>query len=435
MTMYFIILFNLLVYLAGWLFVWVKGLRSHVVFAFSWFIFTIYYFLTPLYFYAQGRATIWGDQGAFLGVGENILAYYDEGFLYFGFASLSFLIGYFFIRHREFVQVNIQSKFSKSLLFGLFGACFFLVILNFILSGVNPIEVLTGNSEETLFNAKGGSNYLKNFADSLVTCLVIGFLIKMDRRFWFLFVIVSFVLFAMMGFRYRIIMTVIGILLLILFNYRFSFKRIFAPLALFLVILYMILFLTINRYNLIVGDLKNLVYNPIEYEIGSTLAEQTRGALDDINIIKYYHTHPNPKHDNGITFFYFIVRALPRALIGDYKNKLYPPPAFPIVDEAYNLPLAWSATGEAPLHYAYFIIAGGFWFLIIGTFLTGLILRLTTVNRNYHYPKQKIFLVILCMALFQWYTRGYFPQFVDHLVFLWIPYWLYFRFNTNEKIS
>ncbi|HQX44964.1 MAG TPA: hypothetical protein PK209_10440, partial [Saprospiraceae bacterium] len=66
-------------------------------------------------------------------------------------------------------------------------------------------------------------------------------------------------------------------------------------------------------------------------------------------------------------------------------------------------------------------------------FLTGLILSLTTVNRDYHHPKHRIFLVILCMALFQWYTRGYFPQFVDHLVFLLIPYWLYFRFNGHEK--
>ncbi|MBK7694242.1 MAG: hypothetical protein IPI30_07935 [Saprospiraceae bacterium] len=433
MTIYLIILFNLIVYVAGWVFVLLNGLRKHVVFAFSWFIFSIYYLLTPLYFYSKGRATIWGDQGAFLGVGENILEYYDEGFLYFGFASLSFLLGYFFIRHREFVQSGFNFNFSKPLLYWLFGIFFFLVMLNFILSGVNPIEVLTGNSEETLFNAKGGSNYLRNFADSLVSCLVIGFLIKIDRKYWLLFVIVSFVLFAMMGFRYRIIMTVIGVLLLILFNYRFSFKKIFAPLALFSVLLYMILFLTINRYNLIVGDFKNFDYNPVHYDIGSTLAEQTRGALDDINIIKYYHTHPNPKHDYGITFTYFIVRALPRAVVGDYKDKLYPPPAFPIVDEAYNLPLAWAATGEAPLHYAYFIIAGGFWFLVLGAFLTGLILSLTTVNRDYHHPKHRIFLVILCMALFQWYTRGYFPQFVDHLVFLLIPYWLYFRFSGHEK--
>ena len=213
MTIYLIILFNLIVYVAGWVFVLLNGLRKHVVFAFSWFIFSIYYLLTPLYFYSKGRATIWGDQGAFLGVGENILEYYDEGFLYFGFASLSFLLGYFFIRHREFVQSGFNFNFSKPLLYWLFGIFFFLVMLNFILSGVNPIEVLTGNSEETLFNAKGGSNYLRNFADSLVSCLVIGFLIKIDRKYWLLFVIVSFVLFAMMGFRYRIIMTVIGVLL------------------------------------------------------------------------------------------------------------------------------------------------------------------------------------------------------------------------------
>jgi hypothetical protein len=211
-----------------------------------------------------------------------------------------------------------------------------------------------------------------------------------------------------------------------LYKINFSSKQIFKIVSGGLIILYFFAFITVNRYSLILAKFSDIQYNPVKYKIVNLLAEQTRGALDDINIVKYYEVNDHPEYDYGITFLYFVVRAIPRAIIGDYKDQLYPPPAFPIIDKAFNLPPEWAATGEAPLHYAYFLIAGNIWFLFAGAFIVGLILGMIQRNIDYTNPKDQLLSIIICLGLFMWITRGYFPQFVDNIVFLLIPYWIYY---------
>ncbi|MEP7195895.1 MAG: O-antigen polymerase [Saprospiraceae bacterium] len=434
MMMSLIILFNICVYGFGLVLCYYKGLRENLIFSFSWLMFSIYYFLTPWYFYSIGRRTIWGDDAGYQGVGEDIYDYYDEGLLYYGIANLLFLIGFYFIsRYKPNFKIK-EFIDNKSLIVVIYFICLGLVLINFSLTGFSIIDIIRGNSDETLFGATGASNYLKNFADSMITCLILCYVIKVDKRILVGIYLISFVLFALMGFRYRMIMTIFGVLLIVLFNYELKIKNIIKPFIVAMGILYLILFITVNRYPLIVGHFNEFVYNPIEFNAGNLLAEQTRGALDDINIIKYYETNDHPEYDYGVTFTYFIVRAIPRFILGDLKDKLYPPPAFPIIDKAYNLPPIWAATGEAPLHYAYFMIAGDIWFLFIGAFIVGLVLgmiqrRLVNGNR-----KHQVFSIILCLALFMWYTRGYFPQFVDNLIFLFIPFFTYYGLVKSYEI-
>ncbi|MEO6190181.1 MAG: hypothetical protein ABIO44_07255 [Saprospiraceae bacterium] len=428
-----IILFNICVYGFGIVLCYYKGLRENLIFGFSWLMFTIYYFLTPWYFYSIGRRTIWGDDVGYQGVGEDIYDYYDEGLLYYGIANLLFLLGFFFIsKYKQHFKIK-KFRDNKSLIVVISFICLGLVILNFGLTGFSIIDIIKGNSDETLFGATGASNYLRNFADSLITCLILCYVIKVDKRILIALYLISFILFALMGFRYRMIMTIFGVLLIILFNYEFRIKNKIKPIIVTGGILYLILFITVNRYPLIVGHFNEFEYNPIKFNAGNLLAEQTRGALDDINIIKYYETNEHPEYDYGVTFAYFIVRAIPRSIFGDLKDKFYPPPAFPIIDKAYNLPPEWATTGEAPLHYAYFVIAGNIWFLFVGTFIVGLILGLVQRNRNVNSLKDQVFVVALCISLFLWYTRGYFPQFVDNLVFLLIPYYVYYSFIPSYE--
>ncbi len=434
-NIYLVIIFNIAVLGLGYLFLYIKGFRKHILFAFSWVIFTIYYFITPLYFYSIDRKTIWGDSYSFYGVGEIITDYYDDGFLFFGLAHLFFFLGYFFVTAKTTIKSFDSHVFKKNRIVLITVLCFLIVYFNFAYTGISPLDVLLGISEESLFGAVGESNYLRNFADSLITCLIICVFVKVDKRFIYIMSFVSFVLFLLMGFRYRIIICLLGFILLYLFKTKIEIKKVIKPMILFSFIMYFILFITVNRYNLILGKFDQLESNPIKFEVGLLLAEQTRGALDDITIIKYYDSHINARHDYGLTFLFFAIRALPRSIFGDWKDQIYPPPAFPIINEAYNLPAAYENTGEAPLHYAYFIIAGGLFFLLIGSFFIGVILRYISINRHYNFPKDKIFLIIICMALFQLYTRGYFPQFVDHLFFLLIPYWLYFGWSQRNHIA
>lgn len=427
------ILLLLCVLSLGYFLLFRAGFRSHFVFGFGWIVFTVYYFATPVYFYIQERATIWGSADAFRYVGENIKPYYARGFLYFSMALLFLLTGYFLLGRFQNKSASGIYHHRKGLLVFLFFVFFFLIILNFLISGINPLDILLGSTDETLWTVTGGSNYLKNFADSLITCLVLAWLIKVDKRLFFLMAILALVIFLLMGFRYRIIMTLVGLLTLGLMNKKIGPSLILRSVSTGVLILYVLLLITYNRFQFVSGDFDRMVFSPAEFEIVNTLAEQTRGALDDINIIQYYETRREPRHDFGLTFFYFIIRAVPRSLAGEWKDSMYPPPAFPIVDEAYNLPAEWGPTGEAPLFLSYFLISGGFSALILLSFLAGFLIRWLLRNRTFRDDRDLVFMIILQMALFQWFTRGYFPQFVDHLFFLLVPYWIYYRMVRYEK--
>ncbi|MBL0119972.1 MAG: hypothetical protein IPP89_13560 [Saprospiraceae bacterium] len=124
-----------------------------------------------------------------------------------------------------------------------------------------------------------------------------------------------------MGFRYRIILVALGYL----FSYLFNAGQRINTLKLSLIGLffaYGLLFVTYNRHVFIKGDWEKLSANPIEFDY-STFFEQTRGMLDDITIIKYYETNPSAIHDYGITFTYFIIRAIPRAQTGDKMKDVF----------------------------------------------------------------------------------------------------------------
>lgn len=435
-----IIIFNILIYLIGILsIVFNGGFRKNILLSLSWSIFIIYYFLTPLYFYSQGRSTIFGQKGAYHGLGTVILEYYDEGFLYYGIANLLLLLGYWIlpVKSNASSQEDLHPETFKNAhnwIRYLYFSCVLIVIGNLIASGINPLDVIFGETgDASLFGAQTASNYLRNFADSIITCILLAAYFKLPRKQLIVGVLFSFFLFALMGFRYRIIVSLMGLIFIYLFRNKISIAKVLPTLFGGLTILYFILFITVNRYNLIFGRYSNLQYNVVKFKPERIIAEQTRGMLDDITIIKYYETTPNAYHDNGITFFYFLVRAVPRSIAGEWKDRMYPPPAFNAIRYAYKLPRAWGTQGEAPLHYAYFMIAGGLPFLFIGAFFIGLGLRYIRFTFPIGKDSGVVFQIVLCTVLFQWYTRGYFPQMVDMFAFLMVPYVLFFKF-AREKI-
>jgi len=430
---YIILLLNVIVLSSGYLYIFLKGARNHIVFTFSWLIFSVYYFITPLYFYLSGRKTIWGQDVEFMGLGEDISAYYTKGFAYFGLGIFSFLLGYVFI-NKPSISLNISSRFRNPIaLVWIYWFFYSLILINFLIEGINPLAILLGDESGRTLSESGGSNYIKNLSDSLISCVIIASIFKLNKRHLILMILLGSVLFLLMGFRYRIILLFIGIIIPWLYNNRFNFKNAIKLILYFFISFYLILFITFNRFNFVYGKWDELDYQLKEYGIVETLAEQTRGALDDINIIKYYNTNETAQFDYGITFMYFIVRAVPRSLFGEWKDSMYPPPAFKIIHEAYNLPPYWGNTGEAPLFMAYFYIAGGFFGLISLCFLMGLSIGYFTMIGPSHNPRYLSLMCIFCCALFMWYTRGYFPQFLDHLLFLLIPYFLFFKLFKHER--
>jgi hypothetical protein len=394
----------------------------------------IYLFVTPLFFYYSGRKTVWGDLfGSSIGV--DISDYYDNTLLYYGIALFFFLAGYFYWRSKK-IQITASKKLfnpqKKIILVFIFS--FSLVFIDFLMAGINPIDVLLGESERNMFVLVATTNYLRNFADTIVACLVIAFYYQVQKKYFVFMTLMSFILFSLLGFRYRIILSIMGFFFVYLFKRKVKVAMILKSFFIASLFIIFILFITVNRFALFTGNYRLLTIDPKDYPV-EIVFEQTRGMLADINVIKYMEViNPDAPYDYGITFLYFIVRALPRSIVGeDFKDSLYPPPAHAMVQESYQLPRKWTKTiGEASLHYSYFFIAGGPLALFILSFFFGSVYKWF---KNKYPPVTDKFVLLnifLCLVTFQWISRGYFPQTVDHLVFFLIGYWLFYYLAEHE---
>jgi hypothetical protein len=231
-------------------------------------------------------------------------------------------------------------------------------------------------------------------------------------------VFLGFVLFIIMGFRYRIILSLLGIFILYVFQSKF-FK--FSTLIKSLMIFLFVIFITSNRYNFAKGDFSNSINN-FKKSNADLIFEQTRSSLPDLAIFKYFNENSSNQvsFDYGQTFFYAFVRFLPRSIFGDIKDSLYPPPAFIVIERAYSLPNDLGTLGETPSFYSYFYIAFGALGVCFFSFLLGYVIKILKVNIDFSVSGM-VLQVILGVSLFQFVSRGYFPQYIDTLFFMIIP--------------
>ena len=83
---------------------------------------------------------------------------------------------------------------------------------------------------------------------------------------------------------------------------KISVRSIFLYSLLVISFLYFTFFITYNRKNFIHGNINSLVFNPSYFQ-GRLFLEQTRGALADFTILKYYKDDPNAEFDYGYAGF------------------------------------------------------------------------------------------------------------------------------------
>jgi len=262
--------------------------------------------------------------------------------------------------------------------------------------------------------------------------LVLAYLFNIPKRKLLTWIGLSFFLFSILGFRYRIMLSLFGLLFVYLFKNRISARQIGWSVLAMAVILYVIIFSTVNRKQLILKQYDKMVYDPFQFKTDGFF-EQTRGALADMAIYKLYdNPAKNATHDYGLTMFgYIFIRMIPRSV---YENKddFYPPPQIKTIFMAYD---AWWAknSGEAPLSVASLYMAWGWLGVILGHFIWGLLLRRYTSRVSFADPLSLASCVIVALTTFQWVTRGYFPQTIDHFVYLMIPVWVLRYFSKRVK--
>jgi hypothetical protein len=404
------------------------GYRTVVPFVVSLALLLVYCLITPLGFYLTGRETATGDGGYFRFVGKRITDYYEPGMLAYMIANLSFLMG--FLRSHTVDSGVVQTLSAASmpslrrLVVWVYVACLCIVLADVILSGINLFDVLLGSADENLMASQSASNtyYFRAFADSIITVLVLYAYLNGSRRNLILLLIPAFVLFALLGFRYRMILTALGLLLVYGLRYGAKING-WRWVGISVALLYFVFTITYNRWFFITGAYDRITLNPAEYSY-SMFLDQTRGSLVDFNLLRYYDANPRLSHDYGLSMFgYVVVRVVPRQFFPS-GQKPYPSPFIDVLDKSLELPATWLRIGEATLHYGAFYAAFG-WIgflimpLVMGWWLSYVIRRNPSTT-----PLGFLKQIAFSLALFQFITRGYFPQFVDHFVYLSIPLWL-----------
>ncbi len=89
------------------------------------------------------------------------------------------------------------------------------MFIDIAISGINPLDILLGSADESLFGQESITNsyYFRNCADCIITTIVLFAYLKGNKYKVTAMTLLAFILFAIMGFRYRIILTILGLIL------------------------------------------------------------------------------------------------------------------------------------------------------------------------------------------------------------------------------
>jgi oligosaccharide repeat unit polymerase len=393
------------------------GLGRHLPYLWTLIIYMIYVLVSPFYFYTNDRSNI---------IGTDISEYYGVGFFYNTIAILCFIIGYWIKGPNtnkiweapSFREIKRPQYLISILFYVLYG----IVLVNLAIGGANIQNVFLGN-EILGMGAGGATYYLQNFTDSLICIIILAYLFDVPWKKLIVWILASFFLFSLLGFRYRIMLSLFGILFVYLYKYKITAKQIAVGSVLGLLFFYGVMFSTENRRSLILRNYDKLMYSPFDFKYESFFY-QTRGAFPDMAIYKLYD-NPNrmASHDYGLTMFgYVFIRMIPRFIYPD-KDKFYPPPQLATTIQAYDAYWA-SKSGEATLSVAAFYIAFGWVGIVLGHFFWGVLLRRFGDHIRFSDKLQLATYIVIAMATFQWISRGYFPQIIDQLVYMLVPIWV-----------
>ena len=229
---------------------------------------------------------------------------------------------------------NIETPQIHNLVLSMYGIIFCLIFLNNSLAGVDLFRSWMGNPNQITYGVKGLSFYLQNLVDSLVMLVLIGYATKI-RRVYLLMMFLGAIFFIIpFGFRYRLIYLILGFFILFTYKNQLSIKKSLILGILIFSLLFSFLFLGANR-SAIVGrsPTDKITFQLISLE---KLIIQSRGGYVDLALYKGLD-NGDITHDNGKSFFYYLlIRPIPSSFF-EYGKKPYPPPLMLDSDKVLNL--------------------------------------------------------------------------------------------------
>jgi hypothetical protein len=352
---------------------------------------------------------------------ENI---FDFGMLMIVLHFVCYTVGYFLMFSNRPAHVKDFSSPSHRLnvkntmegcVFYLFVFFYMVIFLNTLAGDVNLINVFLGLYGKATLGLRGYTYYLQNFADSLIVLLIAGYYFRIRSLYFWIMVFLAVPLFLVLGFRYRIILFVLGICIIFLRDHKISLLNLFKVLGFVVLFVYSMLVLTQNRTAIYMQEWDKLSLDASElpYE---ALVEQAKGSRIDFAVYKAID-EGTINHDFGVTNFIYPFIKLTPSFVFSGGKKPYPPPLVRDVhialDSGENIGEAVTSIGTS--YYSFGVLG-----VILGSLIVGLIIgRLQSSFGRTTFSG--LFNLAFALALFMWLTRGYMPGFLDHLVFMLIP--------------
>jgi hypothetical protein len=297
-----------------------------------------------------------------------------------------------------------------------------LFVINSFFGEISLYQILVGVEIGSTLGFQGASYWFSMLADSLITINILLILLDKSALFKVFSVLTSLIIFLILGFRYRFILFGFGIIL-----YLIKFRKVrvstLAICSSFLFVTFM--FFSENRVPFYTGKYEQINFNPLEFDYDN-IYYNAQGSIVDF-AIENSIIDGKQNVDLGETIFlYPFITIMPASFFKD-GLKPYPAPQMLAIDKALNVPREYGqAVSFLGMSFYGFSFFGLFLFSIILGFIVKKMETRTTSDSVYFISK-----LVVVLALFQLYTRGYFSQFLMHLFYLYLPF-LLLKYNKSN---
>jgi oligosaccharide repeat unit polymerase len=401
-----------------------KGIRENIIVITVLFFSYIYIIQTPTIYWLMGQFEI---------VNVSVEHYFNYGMVLVCIWLMCYQIGFSILGSRvaareiENISDTTILKINRSN-FIVFCFIIFIIFTNSLVGGVNFIDIVLGVYGKPTLGLQGFSYYFQNTADSLITVILIFYYFRFESKKLIILTVVSFALFMLLGFRYRIILTIFGLMIIYILHNKINIKSMLKILFAVIVFLFLLLNMTYNRTAIFMQnfDEVKLVVSDLPFD---AITDQAKGSLVDFSIYQAVDKS-EIAHDYGETWFYFsLVKMLPSFLF-EQGIKPYPPPLLVAIDIATG--------GSRDIGEAVTIIGAMYFsFGILGVIFFSLIFGLISKffqNMMGRSSLGDLLAIIFLLSFFQLLTRGYLPQFIDHFAYMLFPILLQYRLLSKLPI-
>lgn len=402
----------LLLQISGLLFAF-RNSKKHFLLVYVTILLLIYHFLSPLHTLITKNYVIFGT---------NIRSSFSEVILLYTVGYTAFLFCYILAQGNYKLPKRHKSlyKFSNKAN---------LIIVSLVMAVVFITSRKLGWNNSSDYSG-GYLNYILFLSDSLVLVFVIFILENRHTVYHYFLLFPSLVMMLILGFRYRIILFLIGIIYHSYIASRISLKSVVKWTTLIVICGFFLNFITINRHSFRSGDFDEFLWQEETSKITfyGMLMHQTGNHKADMALYKYMTTN-SKDFDYGESMFLNIVyRFLPANI---FASKLKPKiPQQELIKSSFSS-IEGRYAGSALTSPMSYYIAFGHLGVVLFMGLTGYYVGFVSLNSDLMYIRDRVKVVIIAMLLFQEITRAYFPQTFTLMIFLILPLRLLYKYESS----